>query len=383
MKKFFYGLILCTVLLGGCSAKGENGISETAILVANSVAVTTESPAETVSETETTAITTTRTTTVAEPAEKEIILTPIPSEEPFEVMSCQIIENAAVDNEEDFPDKEVIKRAREICFTDKDVMEHIELYNNGIDEGYYSCNYDDIKVENPEDIFFSCGMAFDFDNDGKDEYVIALDFTPLSPMDGGFLILTDGSEYEIFVRSCGDISVYNMKIISSGYLYFPMVTLYSGQWCSMDIYSFENDKPKDILDFHREAHGIGYENGIFLLEIKYTKTIYPFVLCGDGKFRQLGREKISREKFEAHVQNGGKYLDSLAENGETITEIYTYGYYHYELYGEGFRYDIYGNYFADDNTFLTEKVDCDGVHGELYFTDEVVYGDVWAVKEIN
>lgn len=61
MKKFFYGLILCTVLLGGCSAKGENGISETAVPAAD---VTTETSAK--AETITTTVAVTEETTAAE-----------------------------------------------------------------------------------------------------------------------------------------------------------------------------------------------------------------------------------------------------------------------------------------------------------------------------
>lgn len=376
MKEFFYVLILCTVLLGGCSAKGENGISETAIPVTNSVSVTTESSAETVSETETTTITTTRTTTVAEPAEEEIILTPIPSKEPFEVPACDIIEDIALDNDEDFPDKEVIKRAKEICF--EKAHDRIEDHNDTVERGIYR-----IKVETAEDIVFSCGMALDFDGDGSDEYAVALNFRPTNPMGGSSLVLMDGSEYMIDII---DFGITDMELILNSGVYFPMVTYIGPTWKFTNVYSFEKDKPLKISPLEKGMGGpysIIYKDNIFYRTAKYEQIYEPFILCSDGKFRQLGREKISREEFEAHVQNGGKYLDSLAENGETITEIYTYGYYHYELYGEGFRYDIYGNYFADDNTFLTEKVDCDGVHGELYFTDEVVYGDVWAVKPVK
>lgn len=374
MKKIFYGLILCTVLLGGCSAKGENGISETSVPVTNSVAVTMESSAETVSETETAA--TTRATTVTEPAEEEIILTPIPSKEPFEVSACDIIEDIAVDSEDDFPDKEAVKRAKEICF--EKAHDRIEDHNDTVERGIYR-----IRVETAEDIVFSCGMALDFDGDGSDEYVVALDFRPTNPMGGSSLVLMDGSEYMIDII---DFGITDMELILNSGVYFPMVTYIGPTWKFTNVYSFGKDKPLKISPPEKGMGGpysIIYKDNIFYRTAKYEQIYEPFILCGGGVFRQIGREKISREDFETHVQNGGKYLDSLAGNGETITEIYTYGYYHYELYGEGFRYDIYGNYFADDNTFLTEKVDCDGVHGELYFTDEVVYGDVWAVKEIN
>lgn len=315
-------------------------------------------------------------------AKEEIVLTPISSDAPFEVPACDIIEHAAV-NEENFPNKEIIKRAKEICFADKDVHGEIEQYNYNVDRGVFNTErYGYIKVETAEDIVFSCGMALDFDGDGSDEYMIALDYEPLSPMDGGFLVFIDGSEYETAAGG-GDIAITDINLILSGGVYFPMVTYNGGTWQSTCVYSFENNKPRDMVPRAIGSGGpynILYKDNIFYRISKYGQIYKPFVLCEDGKFRQLGREKISREGFEKHVQNGGEYLDSLAANGEEITEIYTYGYYNYELYGKGFRYDVYGNYFADNDTFITERYDSDGVHGEMYFTDEVIYGDVWAVK---
>ncbi|MDE6709287.1 MAG: hypothetical protein K2J76_02220, partial [Oscillospiraceae bacterium] len=311
-----------------------------------------------------------------EPAEEKIILTPIPSTEPFEIPSYWIIDNRAIDSEENFRSYEAVKRAREICF--EKARKDIELYNDNIESG----TYEGKKIEAAEDIVFSCGLALDFDGDKIDEYVIALDYAPLSPMDGGFLILMDGSEYMADTFGCGDISAKKMEIIFCENLYFPIVTFDGPTAQSRVIYTFENNKPQKVLHPNSSGgpHSITYENGIFYLTHKYEDMADPFILCGDGVFRQLGREKITREDFEAHVRDGGRYIDSLSENGEEITDIYTYGYYNYELYGEGFRYDIYGKYFSKDNTFLTERRDCDGVHGELYFTDEVVYGDVWAVQ---
>ena len=76
MKKLFSAFILCTAILCGCSAKGGNEISETAVSETSSVTVTTEGSATTVTETETTTTittaTTTEKTTVTEPAEEKI-----------------------------------------------------------------------------------------------------------------------------------------------------------------------------------------------------------------------------------------------------------------------------------------------------------------------
>lgn len=121
---------------------------------------------------------------------------------------------------------------------------------------------------------------------------------------------------------------------------------------------------------------ITFENGVFYCDLKYSGS-YPFILCGDGVFRQLGHEKISREDFEVHVKNGGAYLDRLAEEGDEVTDIFTYGHYKYELCGEYFRYDTY----RVKNVFKTKRYNCSGLPEEVRFTDEVVYGgDVWAVQ---
>lgn len=380
MKKLVLALIFCTAMLCGCSAKVGNEISETDVPETSSVTVTTESSAA-VAEAETTATTTDkRETTVTKPAEEEIILTPIPSQEPFEIMSCKVTGDIVADNEEDFPDKEVLKRAREICFEDEEISEDIKWYNDNVDRGIFNPDYGEIKVETAEDIEFSKGVAFDFDNDGKNEYVLVLDSAPLDPMFGCCTIFIDGNNYEINARDCG---ITDLTIVSGGGYYFPMVTIDGVAGQTKFIYSFENNKIKDVL----KPIGSGpyttiFENGIFYLGYKYERTAEPFILCGDGVFRQLGREKITREDFEAHVRNGGAYLDSLAENGDEITEIYTYGYFNYELCGEDFYYNVYSSLYGDDKgKFLTERRDW--IPNEIRLTDEVVYGDLWAVQPIH
>ncbi|MDE5858849.1 MAG: hypothetical protein K2H23_00420 [Oscillospiraceae bacterium] len=368
MKKLFSAFILCTVLLCGCSAKGGEEISETDVPETSSVTVSTENSAETT--TTITTATTAKETTVTEPAEEKIILTPIPSKEPFEIPYCRIIDYWAIDSEENFRSGEAIKRAREICF--EKARKEIELYND---------NYE-YAVETAEDIVFSCGLAYDFDNDGSDEYVIALDYAPLSPMNGGFLILMDGSEYTVDTIDCGDISAAQLKIIFCENLYFPMVNVGGATWELTYVYSFENNKPQKALECQPHPHSIIYENGIFYLIYKGEYIFYPFVLCGDGVFRQLGREKITREDFEAHVRDGGRYIDSLAEKGYEVTDIYTCGYCNYQLCGEDFCYEVYSPLFGENKgKFLAKR--SDDVPDEsdfIGFTDEVVYGDVWAVQ---
>lgn len=371
MKKFFYGLILCTVLLGGCSAKGENGISETAV----PAAVTTESSAETVSETETTV--TTRTTTVTEPDEEEIILTPIPSAEPFEVMACKITNNIMINDEDKFPDKEALKLAKEVCYVDEEIRKEIEENNNNAENVYYEYA-DAYRIKSADDIMFDCGCTFDFDLDGEEESLISLRYVQRamgSTMSGNILIYTDGDEYKVLEKGIGDEP--DAQVISSGEYVFLLTSISAGAiWYSEDIYSLKNGMPEKVTNCD-DAHSISYKSGVFYINTKFMGT-YPLVLCEDSIFRQFGREKISRDDFEKHVENGGKYIDALAENGDAVTDIYTYGYYNYELYGEGFYCDVH--YYGG---FILERYNSDGVIEEKRFTDEVVYGDVWAVQKIN
>ncbi len=386
MKKLVLALIFCTLMLCGCSAKAGNEISETDVPETSSVTVTTESSAA-VTEAETTATTTDkRETTVTKPAEEEIILTPIPSKEPFEIMSCKIIEDIAVDNEEDFYDKEVLKRAKEICFEDEEIHKIIVEANNGYTEEEYGENAAERKIETAEDISFICGLRYDFDGDSEYEYVLSLQYfsTPVG-MGGAFVIYMDGDKYKILETGGNPVAPKQIKIITSGSYDFLMLFTSAGfLWYSEDIYGFESGMPEKATDFDdEESKSVYCENDIFYLKYKYSYTSKPFVLCGDGVFRQLGREKITRDDFEAHVRNGGAYLDSLAEIGEEITEIYTYGYFNYELCGEDFYYNVYSSLYGDaKGTFQTRRRDR-LPEEEVRFTDEVVYGDLWAVQPIH
>lgn len=372
MKKTVWAFILCAALLCGCSGNGEDGISETAAPVTSSADVTTETSAK--------AETAASTAAVTEPAEIKMVLKPISSDAPFEVMACSITDNIAIESEEDFPNKEAIDLARKICFADEKIYRVITEENNVFADEEYGENATEYKIETAEDIPFMCGLEYDFDGDGEYEYVISLDYYPShSVFDGGFVIYFDGDKYEIIINDGNTVYVSdNSKIIVISCenidCRFLMLTSSAGAaWYSEDIYSFKNGMPEKVTNCD-DAHFISYENGAFYINTKFMGT-YPFVLCGDGVFRQFGREKISREDFEKHVQNGGEYLDSLAENGEEITEIYTYGYYNYELYGADFCYDV--RYY---NGFIMERYGSDGVGEEVRFTDEVVYGDVWAVQ---
>ena len=380
MKKLLIVSILCTAILCGCSAKESGEISESVTPETSSAAVTDETSAKTETAATTTAAEETIVTETSNAVQEKTVLVPIPSDKPFEVMACSITDDIMIESEEDFPDKEALKLTREICFADEEIRKEIDENNINAVDFYTAEDVEAYRIKSAEDIIFNNGCNFDFDLDGEDESLICLGYTQTAmggTLGGNALIYTDGGEYRILEKyvAAGACA----RVISAGKYIFLQSYIGAGAsyYCD-DIYSFENGMPEKVIVCDG-AKSIYYKKGIFYCEIKFTGT-YPFILCGDGVFRQLGREKISREDFEAHVKNGGAYLDSLAANGEEITEIYTYGYYNYELYGKGFRYDVYGR---DDSTLLTERHDCDGVRDEFYFTDEVVYGDVWAVKPVK
>lgn len=387
MKKLFSALILCIAILCGCSAKGGEEISETAVPATNFVTVTTESTAVTSEKTETT--TTTEETTVTETHKTfkkqiKIVLTPILSEKPLEVMACKITDDIMNDKEEDFPDKEALKLAREICFADEEIRKEIDENNIHAEDFYLPEEVEEYRIKSAEDLLFISGCTFDFDSDGKDESLICLGYTQIAMggiLGGNALIYIDGGEYKILEKYIA--AGADAEIISAGEYVFLLSSIGAGAtYYCYDIYSFESGMPEKVIDCDG-AKSIDYENGIFYCEIKFNGT-FPFVLCGDGKFRQLGREKISREDFEAHVENGGTYLDCLTEIGDEVTDIYTYGYYNYELCGEDFCYRIYPSY--DDSNYITyvpgtNRISC--IPEEIRFTDELVYGDLWALKKIN
>lgn len=83
MKKQLIVSILFTVILCGCSAKGSDEISETTVTKTSSAAVTDETSAKTETFTTTAASAETSVAKIAETAKEEILLSPIPSEEPL------------------------------------------------------------------------------------------------------------------------------------------------------------------------------------------------------------------------------------------------------------------------------------------------------------
>lgn len=371
MRKFTIFLLVTALFLCSCASQNEEAFeSETSTGTTMSETESTTTTAA--SQTETTA----ETEKTEKIPEKKITLTPKASEKPLEVLECHFDDSFWTKGEEEFPDKDVLARAREICFADEYVQSEIEWYNSNSDDPTV------VPVETSESIDFISGGGYDFDRDGEDEFLICLNSMPDRIMaGGGFLIYIDGSSYKILDNGIG--AYVESSIIIAGEYTFLMAETYAGAISYFqDIYSFETGMPEKVFDIEF-SHSYEYKNGVFCCNIKYDGLVYPFVLCVDGVFRQLGFEEISREDFEAHMKGGKEYLDSLAENGDEITEIYTYGFYTYQLCGNNFVYEM----TESDGKYIPIRHESENPHKwvtPVEFTEEFLYGeDAWAVKEIS
>ena len=318
---------------------------------------------------------------------EEIIMTPIPSDKSYDALMCTFSDIPVSTSEEEFPDKEVIAFAKEICFGEENVQNEIKLHNTL--EGNYIK-----KVGSAEDIEFISGWNYDFDMDGEDEFVIYLSYTPHRPMYGGMLIYMDGSNYKILVPGA-DSEGARASAINAGEYRFLVTYSTGGTHAWEDIYSFETGMPEKIFDIS-DGHSFEYKDGVFHCMVKYDDMRYPMVLGTDGVFREFGCEKISREDFEAHMSGGKEYLDSLAAKGDDVIEIYTYGYYSYYLFGsynddssyyKSFMYVVYA---YENRIGYAEFYHASAKSLEEYMTyfgnitDELIYdADVWAVREVS
>ena len=296
--------------------------------------------------------------------EADIVMKPIPSGEQFEVMACEITELPIIKTEEDFPDKEALKLAKELCFNNN--TKEIASYNEGIE------NEDGLPIETAKDIRFSNGVSYDFDNDGKDESVICLHYTPDFYLGGGYCVYVDDEKYEILMSGGGchiEVSVLEFD----SYRFMQLNTYAGAIGYYYDIYSFESGMPEKALDIG-DSHAIDYENGFFTCYIKYQFTAFPFAFCSDGKFRQFAIEKITPEDFEAHVTDGKAYLDTL----DNLEAIYTSGYYAYWfMCGDEERYlSLNGNGVYEESRAYG--------YIDTQFTNELIYGkDVWSAAPIS
>ena len=375
MPKFILLLTIC-LLLCSCS-QGQEKTFETeteSTTISETASETSYGSFAEATETDTTPIIAeTETTTETQTHNDEIILMPRSSDKTLEVLECRFDDSFWTEAEDEFPHKEMLAFAKEICLSDEEAQSNIESHNSNVEKNELS----EKPVESVDDIDFISGGAYDFDNDGEEEFLICLNYMPSWTFGCGFLVYIDGSDYKILGNGMG--AAADASVINAGEYTFLMVTTYAGAISYFqDIYSFENGMPEKVFDIGA-SHGYTYRNGVFYCRIKYDFKDYPLVLCTDGVFRQFGYEKISREDFEAHVNGGKEYLDFLAENDGEITDIYTYGFYSYDLYGDHTIYEL-----TERNSVYEPRRYEIGWTTPRAFTEDFLYGeDVRAVREIS
>ena len=376
MKNFSLLLVIC-LLLCSCAGWQEEAFEESQSVTVSETTEATSEVTEAAAEpvvTERSAVSETETTV------DELVLTPIPSDKPLDVLECRFYDSFWTESVERFYNKDILAYAKEICFADEYVHSEIEFFNSDLLSGD-SAVFKVDPIETAEDIGFVSGGGYDFDGDGEEEYLICMNYSPY-PVDGsGFLVYIDGSDYKILEK--GINAAADASVITAGEYEFIMInTGYGAIGYTYDIYGFENGMPKKVFDIENNKF-YTFRDNFFCCEIKYDDMLYPFVLCTDGVFRQLACEKITPEDFVAHMSGGKEYLDSLAENGEEILEIYTYGYFSYKLYGYDFDYSVI-DYNGGYNCYRHEySKPYDGQPPVREFTDELVHGaDVWAVRGV-
>ncbi|MCH5347827.1 MAG: hypothetical protein J1E40_00760 [Oscillospiraceae bacterium] len=370
MKKIAL-LLMVYLLLCSCDGRQEEGIEGS-----QSVTVSETSSARTEPViTETEFLSDTKTT------DDRIFMKPIPSDEPFDIPDCSFYDDFWTESEERFYHKEVLEYAREICFADEQVKSELEEFIQSEIDSHPDVDEAEVRrtLVAGNKIDFLYGGGYDFDRDGEYEYLISLNYNPSMYVDSGFLVYIDGSEYKILGRCMANAA----KVINAGEYRFLIINTLSGNTgYDFEIYSFENGMPEKVFDIEG-SESYKFHNNVFYCERKFHGREYPFVLCSDGVFRQFACEEISREDFEAHVYRGKEFLDSLAENGEEILEIYTYGYNEYELYGYDFCYSIYGHNAVYETSRKQLSKPYEGHDIPEYFTEEQVYGaDVHSIRGI-
>lgn len=160
MKNFFYALILSTVLLCGCSAKGGEEISETDIPETSSITVTEESSAATVTEAETTTTETTS-VTVSETSADETVTDKEQSEYSYSPPAAALDVEFARDN--------IICRVNYQYYPNDETAELPEYIFFDINS--YADEY--ISTAKYESIMECIGVyMFDINSDGLDDYIV-------------------------------------------------------------------------------------------------------------------------------------------------------------------------------------------------------------------
>lgn len=244
-------------------------------------------------------------------------------------LECKIIDDITCENEADFPNKADIALAKKQCFVD--AAERIKDYDMmAADDDYY------IPVEKAEDIAFSIGVSYDFDDDGENESVIYLDYmpTPAWYIPEGAVYYVDGNN--VFQLSLGGSPHGEIYVIDYGIKRCLEIVTYAGAGgIFTDVYSFDSGTPEKEISCNR----IEYENGVLYCFEKFHPYSCPVIMGADGVFNQLALKEITSEDFCEHINNGMEYLDYIKSIDVNITKIYTRGYGEYWLFDSELPYE--------------------------------------------
>lgn len=279
-------------------------------------------------------------------------------------------------NEQDFPNTEHLRIAKETYWADDTAQERIESYN----ASEYRRDFGFAPAESADDLLLRSGYYYDFDKDGENESVVAVSHS-VDYMQYAYCYYVDNGK----AQNLGECESLGMEIYDFEDVLCAQVSfLFGATFYSGNIYKFSDGEAK-LVSGNGEAGSIKYENGFFVHYQKYEQIYYPVICCKDGVFRQIGKEEISREDFETHVQNGAEYLQKLETQNITINKIETWGHYTYQLTctdrGADFGINITMNTITmrdDEAAFVRAPYE---IAYEPQLTEEYIYGvDVWALE---
>lgn len=380
-------IAVCAALTGCTENQSEPVIETTAAASLSEISETSETTettsaaaVRTTAETEETTVSETSKTvqTAAVPKVELSDLKAVKGEKLYFTPECKIIEDIIYKNEEDFPSPEHIALARKTAFADEKCREDIARYNEeAADER------DFVRVEAEEDLPFEMGASYDFDGDGENESVVSLDLSPAPTWfwGDGAIYYIDGDNIFCVTAGYGASTHCDVYAFDFGVKTFIEIDTYAGATTMVSVIYCTDNGTLEPVAYSGGTGWVDYLDGVFYYTIKYDFADYPIVFCEDGKFRQLGIKEITEDDFAAHLENGREYLDYL-KSEKTVTDIYTMGYYRYQIDADGgyicFYIDRDGNaveynaYSGILDRSLTEEIDFDIDISKL---DVIPYGE--------
>lgn len=296
-------------------------------------------------------------------------LYPVPSDKITEVLFAEKIRIEKF-SEQDFPDKEHLRLAKEAYWADEAARKEIAKYNSSSyrEENKYE------KIESVENLRLRDGYYYDFDMDGENESIVAISYS-IDYMQTAYCYYVDNGK----AQNLGKCESLGMEIYDFGNALCAQISfLFGATFYSGNIYKFSDGEAK-VVSGNNEAGEVVYKNGFFVHYQKYEQPHYPVICCADGVFRQVGKEEITREDFEKHVKNGAEYLNKLEAQYISINKIETWGHYTYQLSCTERDADFGINITMSDNEAAHVRAPY-RVANEPQLTEEYIYGvDVWAL----